>query len=592
MFGLYTTEVILMKRIIALILALLMMTACFAACAKGDPYGEEQNPNETTGKDNTPETDKVYEIPEQEYVYDRVVVLGVDGCGAFFTRTDTPNVDRIFANGAVTYNMQAVMPSSSAPNWGAMLHGVEPEFHGLTNDVAETFEYPSNSAYPSIFRLVREAYPDATLASFSTWEPINHGIIEPDLGVHKETADNDTILTEQILTYLEDNDPKLLFIQFDECDSAGHSQGYGQGEFLETLSKLDGYIGQIYDLYQEKGRGEKLLFIVTGDHGGTVTGMHGGDTDEELNIMFAATGGSVIEGGVPTSISFKGKEEDMSIRDIAAVVLRAFGLEQPETMTGMVPNNLFTDYQSEAPRKQYKVEYQYEHRSHYSEATPKEGSGNYLTEVFADRVTAYLPFDSKATDVMGTEVTEYDKVNYVSGYYGKAASFKNGSLRLEEFLPGNDSFTIAFWFQSSDNTSDPTFFANRNRTHELSNGISLAFQPGCIRFDFADGENVMSKTYALPSDHHRGWVHVILSVDRKANTIALAYDFGEFEVTEIPEELQAADMDGMGMLSIGQDITRTYGGELKTPVDEFIIFDGAFTADDVAALAEYYNIAK
>ena len=581
-----------MKRIIALVLALVMMSACFVACAKDTQNGGQPETQETTDKENggNEEGEKVYEVPAQEYFYDRVVILGVDGCGAFFQNTDTPNFDRIFADGAVTYNMQAVMPSSSAPNWGAMLHGVEPEFHNLTNDIAETFEFPSNSAFPSVFRVVREAYPDATLASFSTWEPINHGIIEANLDVHKETADNDGILTEQILSYLNDNDPKLLFVQFDECDSAGHGSGYGNPEHLATLTKLDGYIGQIYDLYCTLGRDEKTLFIVTGDHGGTVTGMHGGDTDEELNITFAAKGGSVIAGGVPSSIGIKGKTEDMSIRDIAAVVLRAFGLTQPETMTGMVPNNLFTDYASEAPRKQYKVEYKYEHRTHYSEATPKEGSGNYITDVFGDKVTVYLPFDNSIADAMGTETVEYGNVNYISGYYGKAASLKNGSMQVEEFLVGDDSFTVAFWFQSTSGSSDPTIFANKNRAFDANTGVALAFQPGCLMLNMGNGTDYMSETFALPTDHHKGWVHVIVSFDRKAGTIGLSYDFEEFTVVEIPEALKDADLDGMGTLSVGQDSTSTHGEELKTPIDEFIVFDGAFTAADVAALAEYYGI--
>ena len=29
------------------------------------------------------------------YIYKHVVVLGVDGAGTFFSRTDTPNMDRI-----------------------------------------------------------------------------------------------------------------------------------------------------------------------------------------------------------------------------------------------------------------------------------------------------------------------------------------------------------------------------------------------------------------------------------------------------------------------------------------------------------------
>ncbi|WP_237391621.1 hypothetical protein [Paenibacillus dendrobii] len=42
--------------------------------------------------------------------------------------------------------------------------------------------------YPSIFKVVRESMPDAKLAAFSSWNPINSGIIESDIDMHKETA--------------------------------------------------------------------------------------------------------------------------------------------------------------------------------------------------------------------------------------------------------------------------------------------------------------------------------------------------------------------------------------------------------------------
>ena len=40
---------------------------------------------------------------EDRYVYKHVVILGVDGGGTGFREADTPNLDRIFENGSVTY---------------------------------------------------------------------------------------------------------------------------------------------------------------------------------------------------------------------------------------------------------------------------------------------------------------------------------------------------------------------------------------------------------------------------------------------------------------------------------------------------------
>ncbi|MBP5622488.1 MAG: alkaline phosphatase family protein, partial [Thermoguttaceae bacterium] len=77
-----------------------------------------------------------------------VVVIGVDGGGAFFKQADTPNLDRIFENGAVSYEVITSKPTISAQCWGSMLHGVTPEFHGLTNGIVSSTPFPTDSIFP------------------------------------------------------------------------------------------------------------------------------------------------------------------------------------------------------------------------------------------------------------------------------------------------------------------------------------------------------------------------------------------------------------------------------------------------------------
>ena len=263
-------------------------------------------------------------------MYKRVAILGVDGAGNFFSRAATPNMDKLFENGAVTYDALTSIPTISAQCWGSMLLGVGPETHGLTNQIVRSTPYDPNAPYPSIFRVARAAMPQARLAAFSNWDPINRGIIEENLGVDKFTADSDAAICGQVTDYLDAHDPALLFVQFDEVDGAGGKFGFGQEGCLEKIAETDALIGKIVEKYRERGYARDTLFIVSADHGGNGYG-HGGDSDAEKLIFIGCAGKSVKPG----------KIADMNVRDIAAVAAAALGLEAPWSWTAKVPEGIF-----------------------------------------------------------------------------------------------------------------------------------------------------------------------------------------------------------------------------------------------------------
>ena len=273
--------------------------------------------------------------------YSNVIVLGIDGAGSFIKDAATSNFDRIFANGAVTYGALASNPSISAECWGSMLLGVGPEIHKLTNGIVSSTPYPVDSPFPSLFRRVREAYPDAELGSYCDWNPITYGIVENGLGVSHDTA-NDDELTPIICNYIREKKPNFLFIQFDSVDGAGHKYGYGTPEHLKRINEVDALVNDVYSAAEEAGIINNTLFIVIADHGGTNPGngeggSHGGWTDGEKYVTFAAAGKGVNH----TEI------EEMNIRDLAAIVLYAFGINAPEFSvngwTSQIPDGIFND---------------------------------------------------------------------------------------------------------------------------------------------------------------------------------------------------------------------------------------------------------
>lgn len=272
--------------------------------------------------------------------YSHVVVVGIDGAGAFIKDAHTPCFDYIFQNGAVTYDALASNPSISAECWGSMLTGAGPEVHKLTNDIVSTQEYPINSAVPSLFYRIREAIPDAKLGSYCDWNPITKGMIEPNVQISTDTA-RDTFLTPIVCDYIRDTKPTFLFIQFDSVDHAGHHNGYGTSAYLQRITEVDALVGDVYTAVKEAGMLDDTLFIVIADHGGTNPGNgrghHGGWSDEEKYVTLAAVGKNVATGEIGTA----------NIRDLAAIVLYALGIDAPEFdeagWTSQIPQHLFCD---------------------------------------------------------------------------------------------------------------------------------------------------------------------------------------------------------------------------------------------------------
>ena len=113
---------------------------------------------------------------------------------------------------------------------------------------------------------------------------------------------------------------------------------------------------------------EDTLFVVIADHGGTndenCKGSHGGWTDEEKYVTFAATGRGIN----------KTEIEEMNIRDLAAIVLYAMGIKAPEFdengWTSQIPEGLFADYGGE-----------YRDISHLTGAAPRISKTHHESEL-------------------------------------------------------------------------------------------------------------------------------------------------------------------------------------------------------------------
>ena len=267
--------------------------------------------------------------------FDRIVIFAADGAGNAFSTVDTPNIDAIFTS--YTYAAEAETPTHSAQDWGSILRGVSPEIHGITRDNVLERPVSSRNTYPSVFRLIRERFPDAGISVFSTWGGVR-GVMENDADIyfHTEHTDDIRMTQDALLPYLDENDPKVLFVQFDNVDSAGECdpEGYGGTFYKNQIRHTDGLIGEVYAKYQSLGRANSTLFVLVCDHGG-VGNSHGGDSSDELNVFMGFGGWGVIPGRLP---------DGLRSRDAASVILEAFAITRPAGYASVLPENILEKY--------------------------------------------------------------------------------------------------------------------------------------------------------------------------------------------------------------------------------------------------------
>ncbi|MBR3554092.1 MAG: alkaline phosphatase family protein [Clostridia bacterium] len=514
--------------------------------------------------------------------YEHVAIVGLDGMGNFCKDTATPCMDRIFENGAATLHAVSLFPTISAQNWGAMLIGVDPEVHGLTNGGISQRPY-TNRELPTIFATVRRAFPQSVLCSVSNWDPINRGIIEQDIGVEKQTADNGAHTTDRVVACVKEKKPALLFVQIDDPDEAGHRDGYGTAGHLSCISDVDAMVGRIYDAYVSAGIIDDTLFIVITDHGGFKHG-HGGYTDTEKYIYFALAGKTVN----------KTTEFFAATKDINAIVRHAFGLEipqpQPEGYSSQVPAGVFSDCNTP---------YLMDACGTRCDIVPQPQldlfAENGLTAFFApDEIKLAMFFEYNADDAMGrARFIEHGHVKYYStGVRGAHAELgTTGRLVSEDVKFGTADFTVCAWLKVDGAPAAEAYYCGTKTMTDSGPGFMLGStnMATWIGVETPDPNSYQEFTLPYFREVSGGWLHVTVVFRRKDCAIDLYRNFRHRKTMTLPAEFADVSMDALPF-TVGDDASGKIntGNDALMNLDDLLIFNKAFGPADVEKLAAYY----
>ncbi len=223
----------------------------------------------------------------------RVLIIGIDGCRADVAEmAATPYLDGLKANGLYSPDALNDDITISGPGWSAIVCGVWSDKHLVTGN---NFSGNNYLQYPSFFQYVESFDSSLNTVSICHWSPINNSIIGDDADITTNVSSDLSVAMEASF-HLENNDPDVMFLHFDEIDGAGHSNGFSPDvtSYVEAIEEVDEHIGTVIKSLELRPNyvEEDWIVLVTSDHGG-INFSHGGNTFEEENVMFILSGNSI-----------------------------------------------------------------------------------------------------------------------------------------------------------------------------------------------------------------------------------------------------------------------------------------------------------
>lgn len=229
-------------------------------------------------------------------------------------KLETPALDIIAREGGFVHayaggekNGYSQTPTISAVGYNTVLTGTWVNKHNVwDNDIADP-----NYQYPTIFRLLKNQYPQKKIAVFSSWldnrtKLVGEGLAQTDkitTDYHFDGLELDTIayphdkekkymhrIDEAVVNHaaevIKKEAPDLSWVYLEYTDDMGHRYGDGP-QFYDAIKMMDNQVARLWDAieYRRTQFGEQWQIYITTDHGrDSATGRnHGGQSDRERN---------------------------------------------------------------------------------------------------------------------------------------------------------------------------------------------------------------------------------------------------------------------------------------------------------------------
>lgn len=223
----------------------------------------------------------------------KVLLVGMDGAQyEKMQALQLPNLARLNVTRAYTGGVNgtsSAQPTVSGPGWSTILTGVWMNKHQVTSNSSGL----ANPQYPSLFKRIRDARPNAYIASVTDWAAINQQFFTNDVAGNNFNASGwtDAAVADKVVELLKTTPADFIFLHFDDPDHAGHDSGFGTA-YNDALRNTDARLGRLLDTVQQRQAqtGDDWLVLVTTDHGreAPLGYNHGSQTTSEKTIFIAS----------------------------------------------------------------------------------------------------------------------------------------------------------------------------------------------------------------------------------------------------------------------------------------------------------------
>jgi len=214
----------------------------------------------------------------------KVLFIGIDGCRSdVMMSANTPNLQGLLPTAVYSLDALTLAPTWSGNGWSTMLSGV---YHNKHNVQDNNFTAPNFANYPDFLTRIESYNPNLRTISLAHWAPVNNKIIQnADV---KTNFSTDLAVKNAAVNALQNDNPDVLFVDFDDVDHAGHSYGFSSSvsQYVNSIQLTDTYVGEILTAMKNRSNysNEDWLVVVTTDHGATDT-SHGGGNLSERDIF-------------------------------------------------------------------------------------------------------------------------------------------------------------------------------------------------------------------------------------------------------------------------------------------------------------------